>query len=127
MATRDYGIHQVNKTAPSGGRLGDEYYDPTANKLYKYVALNGTSPAYTETLTADANGNIGFGKTAAYKLDVNGTVAGTAMVANLFLTQQYIQTSLTVGAGTNGLSVGPLTLAPGAVLTVVPGQRHIIL
>lgn len=127
MATRDYGLHQVTATAPSGGKIGDEYYDPTTNKLYKYVAQNGTSPAYAETLTADANGNIGFSKTAAYKLDVAGTVNAAAMRAGVFLTGQYINSNLSISSGNNGLSVGPLTLAAGVTLTVTPGQRHIIL
>lgn len=127
MATRDYGIHQVTATAPSGGKVGDEYYNPTTNKLYKYVAHNGTSPAYAETLTADALGNVGFSKTASYKLDVAGVVNATAMRAGVFLTGQYIDSNLTISSGNNGLSVGPLTISSGASLTVTPGQRHIIL
>jgi len=127
VATRDYGLHQVTSTAPLGGKVGDEYYNPTTNKLYKYVALNGTSPAYAETLTADANGNVGFSKTASYKLDVAGVVNATAVRAGVFLSGQYIDTNLVIGGGTNGLSVGPLNLSPGASLTVSPGQRHVIL
>ena len=127
MATRDYGLHQVTATAPLGGKVGDEYYNPTTNKLYKYVALNGTSPAYAETLTADANGNIGFSKTAAYKLDVAGTINATAVRAGIILGGQYIDTNVTIAGGTNGLSVGPLNISPGASLTVSPGQRHVIL
>lgn len=127
MATRDYGIHQVTSTAISSGKVGDEYYNPTTNKLYKYVAHNGTSPAYAETLTADALGNIGFSKTASYKLDVAGVVNATAVRAGVFLSGQYIDTNLVIGGGTNGLSVGPLTISSGATLTVTPGQRHIIL
>ena len=127
MATRDYGVHQVTSTAISSGKVGDEYYNPTTNKLYKYVAHNGTSPAYAETLTADALGNIGFSKTAAYKLDVAGTVNATAMRAGVFLTGQYIDSNISISSGSNGLSVGPLTLAAGVTLTVTPGQRHIIL
>jgi len=127
VATRDYGIHQVTSTAISSGKVGDEYYNPTTNKLYKYVAHNGTSPAYAETLTADALGNIGFSKTAAYKLDVAGTVNAAAMRAGVFLTGQYIDSNISISGGSNGLSVGPLTLAAGVTLTVTPGQRHIIL
>jgi hypothetical protein len=127
MSTRDYGVHQVSSTAPSGGKVGDEYYNPTTNKLYKYVALNGTSPAYAETLTADANGNIGFGKTAAYKLDVAGTISATTVRAGALITNQVIDNNIVISGGTNGLSVGPLSLAPGVTLTVTPGQRHIIL
>jgi hypothetical protein len=127
VATRDYGVHQVTSTAISSGKVGDEYYNPTTNKLYKYVAHNGTSPAYAETLTADALGNIGFSKTAAYKLDVAGTVNATAMRAGVFLTGQYIDSNISISSGSNGLSVGPLTLAAGVTLTVTPGQRHIIL
>jgi len=103
MSTRDYSVHQVSSTAPSGGKVGDEYYNPTTNKLYKYVALNGTSPAYAETLTADANGNIGFGKTAAYKLDVAGTVNATFVRAAVILTNQIIDQNLVIGGGNNGL------------------------
>jgi len=127
MSTRDYSVHQVSSTAPSGGKVGDEYYNPTTNKLYKYVALNGTSPAYAETLTADANGNIGFGKTAAYKLDVAGTVNATFVRAAVILTNQIIDQNLVIGGGNNGLSVGPVSLTAGNTITVSAGQRHIIL
>ena len=127
MATRDYAIHQVTTTAPAGGKVGDEYYNPSTNKLYKYVAFNGTSPGYAEALTADANGNIGLGKTASYRLDVAGTVSTTILRTAVIITNQLIDTNLTIGGGTNGLSVGPVSLAAGVTLTVTAGQRHLIL
>lgn len=127
MATRDYGVHQVATAAPSGGKVGDEWYNPATSKLYKYVAAGGTSPGYAETLTADANGNIGFGKTASYKLDVAGTVSATIVRTGVIITNQVIDTNLTIGGGTNGLSVGPISLANGVTLTVTAGQRHLIL
>ena len=65
MSSRDYTKHLVSNTAPTGARVGDEYFDPGSNKLYKTVAINGnvvtnvevplnlsitSGPIYTSTL-----------------------------------------------------------------------------
>lgn len=38
--------HIVSTTEPPSGALGDEWYNPTTNILYKYLAFNGTSPTW---------------------------------------------------------------------------------
>lgn len=43
MSSRSYIIHTVSNTAPSAPNLGDEYYDPNTNKLFKAIAFNGTT------------------------------------------------------------------------------------
>ena len=45
----------------------------------------------------------------------------------ILLTNTYISSNITIAAGQNGLSVGPITIAPGANVTVTPGQRWLIL
>jgi len=35
--------------------------------------------------------------------------------------------SQTIAAGSSGFTVGPFSIAPGAVLTVAPGARHVII
>jgi hypothetical protein len=47
---------------------------------------------------------------------------GTIMV-----NQQYIGSNYTIAAGTNGLTVGPYTAAPGVSVTVTSGQRWQVL
>lgn len=39
--------HIVSKTEPPNGSIGDEWYNPTTNILYKLVAYNGTSVRWT--------------------------------------------------------------------------------
>jgi hypothetical protein len=41
--------------------------------------------------------------------------------------QDTVSASYTVAAGTNGLSVGPMTVASGAVVTVASGERWLVL
>lgn len=43
MSSRSYITHNVSNTAPSAPNMGDEYYDPTTNKLYKAIAYSGTT------------------------------------------------------------------------------------
>lgn len=59
MASRDYLKHVVSTSEPVGSGLGDEYYSPSSNKLYKQLAVNGTSVRWVEqqqSLTVQSSG-----------------------------------------------------------------------
>ena len=59
MASRDFLKHVVSTSEPVGSALGDEYYSPSSNKLYKQLAVNGTSVRWVEqqqSLTVQASG-----------------------------------------------------------------------
>ena len=90
------------------------------------VHLNGAVRA-----TLDASGNLGIGNTpsGAYKLEVSGKAAATTQVSTngIVVNSQTMTTSQTIAAGTSGFTVGPFSIAPGAVLTVASGARHVII
>ena len=48
MSSRDYTKHLVSSTPPTNTKVGDEYYDPVTNKLYKRLATNGTTVNWIE-------------------------------------------------------------------------------
>ena len=49
MSSRDYLKHTVSATQPpTHGNLGDEWYNPTTNKLYKLVANSGVTVQWSE-------------------------------------------------------------------------------
>jgi hypothetical protein len=58
-----------------------------------------------------------------------GDLTATAMVSGngVTINATTVSSSYTIQTGNNGFSVGPLTIASGAVLTVSSGQRHIII
>jgi hypothetical protein len=45
----------------------------------------------------------------------------------LVLNATTINTSFTIAAGYNAMSVGPITTASGVTVTVTPGQRWVVL
>ncbi len=51
MATREYTKHSTLNTAPSSPNLGDEWFNPSTNILYKRVAVNGTTVAWQQIPT----------------------------------------------------------------------------
>lgn len=52
MSTRNYTKHWTSTTQPQTGlQIGDEWFNPTTNRLYKFMVQNGTSPAWTELFT----------------------------------------------------------------------------
>jgi len=59
--------HVVSITQPPNGALGDEWFNPTTNKLYKLVALGGTNVSWQD------GGNI-----------ISGTSGGTAAATSTF-------------------------------------------
>lgn len=70
MSTRNYNRHTVSNIAPPvTAQVGDEWFDPSTNKLYKLVVINGTTVQWTEVInTTTANtvtiSNIRVGNTA---------------------------------------------------------------
>jgi hypothetical protein len=56
LTSRNYTIHTNSTSQPPSATLGDEWFDPVANKLYKLVAVGGTSVQWTEVInTTTAN------------------------------------------------------------------------
>lgn len=68
----------------------------------KYLTTDGTNASWAPVSAAAA--------------------AGSIFVNNTTVTQSY-----TIASGTNGFSVGPMTQAPGVVVTITAGQRWVIL
>jgi len=58
-----------------------------------------------------------------------GDLQSTAMVSGngITINASSVTASYTIAAGTNGFSVGPLTIDSGVTVTVTSGQRHIII
>lgn len=97
--------------------------------LALYTRPNGGST--TERLRINSMGNVGIGNipSDAYKLEVSGKSAATTQVSTNGITvnSQVMTTSQTIAAGSSGFTVGPFSIASGAVLTLESGSRHVII
>jgi hypothetical protein len=109
MASRKWINHVESSFSPEGERLGDEWFDKGANRLYKRLAVNGTVVTEVEIPTLisgnllvsggtvnDQAGNvrnlINSSKTTAYTLNlldngrmINTATGGVTVPANIFL------------------------------------------
>jgi hypothetical protein len=58
-----------------------------------------------------------------------GDLSSTAMVSNngVMINADSVSSNYTIQTGTNGFSVGPLTVNSGVTITVSSGQRHVII
>jgi hypothetical protein len=54
---------------------------------------------------------------------IGGAQAGGAVITN----KDVASVNYTIPAGTNGLSVGPVSVASGVTITVTSGQRWVVL
>ena len=63
--------HVVSTTQPPNGALGDEWFNPKTNKLYKLVALGGTNVSWQD------GGNIISGTSSASTSTFNSNVEYT--------------------------------------------------
>ena len=50
-----------------------------------------------------------------------------SVVTNVLTNESTTSVAYNIGAGTNGLSVGPITVSPGNSITVSAGQRWVVL
>jgi len=81
-------------------QIGDDWFNPTTNRLYKFVVQNGTSPAWTEMFTAaTSTGYPGYLSQYYYQLQA-------PYVGRQITTAQGV-----FGVGADGRGLG-ITLAP---------------
>jgi hypothetical protein len=68
------------------------------------------------------------GKAVYEDLENNVYVAGNVAAGNgIFVNADVVAANFTIGSGQNGFSVGPMTVGPGATVTVTPGQNWVII
>ena len=62
-------------------------------------------------------------KPSTGELKVTAPIAGNGIILNT----DSMSESYTIATGTNGFTVGPLTINSGVVLTIASGQRHVVI
>lgn len=108
-----------------------QYYDGNA----WVPAIVGTQGATGATGEIGATGETGATGPAGDPGGATGATgpqgatgpAGSGSGGPIVLNTTNITSNITIDANTNGLSVGPLTLDDGIVVTVTAGQRWLIL
>jgi hypothetical protein len=91
----------------------------TATDLFP-TFVDATTGTALELFTSDAQYLF---KPSTGELKVKAPVASNGILVNATtMTANY-----TIDTGTNGLSVGPFSIASGTTLTIESGQRHLIL
>lgn len=101
----------------SGASLSND--TSTASNLYPLFA-NATSGTPSTIFTSNAK--------LLYKPSTGELQASQLVASNgLILNSTTVSTSYTVAAGTNAMSVGPITVASGQSVTVSSGQRWVVI
>jgi hypothetical protein len=113
----------------SGGILGQAASLPTqTSNSGKFLTTDGTTASWgTVSALPSQTGNSGKflttdGSTASWN-----TAGGTVASGAIYLNNRTITSSYTIATGQGALSVGPVTLASGATLTVSSGSRYVVL
>jgi hypothetical protein len=104
-------------TVSAGAALSND--TATTSNLYPIFAA-----ATTGTPTTVYTSNAKY----LYKPST-GELSATAHVNTngISITADSVSSSYTIATGTNGFSVGPLTINSGVVLTIASGQRHVVI
>jgi hypothetical protein len=138
MASRDFLKHVVSTSEPVGSTLGDEYYNPSSNQVFKRLAVNGTSVQWVElqpgisvqansTTVSTATRIVNFAgagvSTTALGSTVTVTVAGSG--ASTPITISNKTSAYTVIASDSGTIInctsGTFTVALTAAATLGAG------
>lgn len=85
----------------------------TNNATWTWPSADGTNG---QALTTNGNGGLGWG----------GIAAGSGPDGVFLENGNTVTTSYTISAGKNAVSAGPITINPGAVVTVPSGSSWVI-
>ena len=108
---------------------GNQTYYTIAGSIEWEVGI-GTYSANTLTRDTVLSSSSNGGKVtfSAGSKDVFVTYPSSkSVVENVLVNETTTSTAYTIGTGTNGLSVGPVTISPGNSITVSSGQRWVVL
>jgi len=108
-------------TAASNGTAGATINNDTstATAVYPLFAA-ATSGVPTTIYTSNAN--------YLYTPSTGELKAKTQVSTNgIVVNADSVSSSMTIASGTNGFSIGPLTINSGVTLTVASGQRHVVI
>ena len=113
MSSRNYLTHQVTGTPAVSHTLGDEVFNPVLNKLYKTLAVNGSTVSLHETIIADTSGTISGLYTFANLLTTgDGVYVAGSLTANVGLTANSITAnsiSTIVGLTANSITANSIS------------------
>jgi hypothetical protein len=101
MSSRDYIKHVVSANPPTALTVGDEWFNPTTNLLYKRVANNGTVVGWDEVLRNTPATTTGTGLVVlsdSPTINTSLTVTGVLNLTGNTTQTQSIATSATTGS-----------------------------
>lgn len=110
---------------------GNQTYYTIASQTEWEVGI-GTYTSSGDTLSRDTvlSSSAGGGKVSfsVGTKDVFVTYPSEkSVVNNVLVNETTTSVAYTIGTGTNGLSVGPMTITPGNSIVITSGQRWVIL
>jgi hypothetical protein len=126
--------HIVSTTQPPNGALGDEWYNPTTNRLYKLIALGGTSVQWDDysrvvlnagnnilisannTITANVSGGGGSALTVSDEGNILSTATTSINFVGTGVTATVVGSAVTV---TSNSSSGGGSIANNSVVTAL--------
>jgi len=94
--------HTVSTTAPVGAAVGDEWYNPTDNKFYKWFIVGGTSPQWVDQTTLSTGAGTGGATGATGPAGPAGLTNFTGNTTTI--TARFVNVSEVVGL--NGIALG---------------------
>jgi hypothetical protein len=123
------GVISVEGTAASGAAI--RLYEDTDNGT-NYIALQSPAALATNvTLTLPDNDGAASqvlstdGSGVLSWVDSGGGTSGAG--GGIIINNTTISTNYTIASGTNGFSVGPMTVSSGYAVTVSSGQRWVVI
>jgi hypothetical protein len=103
MANRDYTKHLVSANEPSSSNLGDEWYNPSTNELYKRLVKDGTEVSWFN-IAFSSTGSTGSTGSAGFEGYADSPTAPSFTWAGDLNTGMYSPAADTIGFTTGGVS-----------------------
>ena len=93
MSSKQFNKTITSSTEPANGLVGDEWFNPTSNKLYKFLPVNKLAPQWCELPQTNVANSITFGN-----LSSNGYVALTGSQTSMALSPTNIAENVSLMA-----------------------------
>jgi hypothetical protein len=113
--------HTVTEVAPTGASVGDEYFNPVTNELFKRIVYNGNTVQWIKIGGISNDGGLLFKSNSG--VFSSGVVKATN---GIVVNSQTIASSYTIEPGYSAMSSGPVAIAPGQSVTVSSGSRWVV-